>query len=135
MKMFERDDTTARARAMWARSIEGLLRELERQQPLMRSARRLYRRDVAAASAHSLTEIRWVLIDHTAIVRPEAMRRLREFLTDGARSPLYRDDAEHARQVAHELAVAFVVPAGTRATKATPADELERRVPIASGRA
>ena len=78
---------------------------------------RLYRRDVAAACAHSLAEIRRVLVDEGATVGPEAMRRLREFLTDGARSPLYRDDVEQARRTAAELAVAFVVPAHAHRAK------------------
>jgi hypothetical protein len=111
MHLFVRHDTTLRARATWARSIDRLLDEVQQPQPLLRSMRRLYRRDVAAACAGSLTEIRWVLADDTATVRPEAMRRLREFLTDGVRSPLYRADVEQARRTAHELAVAFVVPA------------------------
>jgi hypothetical protein len=111
MKLFTHDDTTPRARALWARSIARLLDEIDRPQPRMRSARPLYRRDVAAACTHSLTEIRWVLVDETAAVRPEAMRRLRTFLTDGAGSPLYHGDPEQARRTAHELAAAFVIPA------------------------
>lgn len=110
MRLFARDDTTMRARAIWARSIARLLEELERPQRLMRMSRPLYRRDVADACAHSLIEIRWVLLDEASTVRPEAMRRLRAFLTEGARSPFYRDDPEKARRAAHELAVAFVVP-------------------------
>jgi hypothetical protein len=102
---------------MWAKSIGRLLDELARPQPPLRSARGLYRLDVAAACAHSLTEIRWVLIDETAAVQPEAMRRLRAFLTDGARSPFYREDAERARRAARELAVAFVVPAHAQPIK------------------
>jgi RecB family exonuclease len=116
MNSFNRDDTTPRARARWAASIERLLVELERPEPLMRGARRLYRRDVAAASAHSLIEIRWVLVDESARVRPEAMRRLREFLSDGAQSPLYGDSPEQARRTAREIAVAFVVPAAAHST-------------------
>jgi hypothetical protein len=133
MTRFSRDDTTPRARAMWARSIDRLLHELERPQPHLRSARRVYRRDVAAACAHSLTEIRWVLIDDTAVVQPETMRRLRTFLTDGARSPFYRDDAERARRAAHELAIAFVVPA--HAQPAKPDGASRRRAPSSGVRA
>jgi hypothetical protein len=129
MKLFARDDTTTRARAIWARSIARLLEELERPQPLMRVARPLYRRDVAVACAHSLIEIQWVLRDEAATVRPEAMRRLRAFLTDGARSPLYRDDPEHALRVAHELAVAFVVPARADVNLPTPVTQ-DARVPV-----
>ena len=110
MKLFARDDTTPRARAMWARSIARLLQDIHRPQSPLRG-RRLYRRDVAAACVRSLTEIRWVLVDDTATVTPETMRRLRAFLTDGAGSPLYRDDPARTRQRARELAIAFVVPA------------------------
>jgi hypothetical protein len=96
---------------MWARSIARLLDESGHPQSLMRSAGRLYRHDVAAACRHSMHEIQRVLLDDAATVRPEAMVRLRAFLTDGARSPLYGDRPEHARRAARELAVAFVVPA------------------------
>ena len=129
MNLFARDDTTTRARARWARSIARLLEDLDRRQPLMRSARPLYRRDVAAACAHPLTEIRWVLVDGTATVRPEAMRRLRAFLTDGTRSPLYRDDPERAQRAAHELAAAFVVSAHSAASLPAEAPE-DARVPV-----
>ncbi|MDX6570606.1 MAG: hypothetical protein QOH15_3184 [Gaiellales bacterium] len=135
MKLFTPDDTTPHARAMWARSIARLLAELERPQSLVRAANRLYRREVAGACAPSLTEIRWVLVDDAATVRPETMRRLRTFLTDGARSPLYHDDPELARRTAHELAVAFVVFAGMHAAPApAPVAEPERE-PLAAGRA
>jgi hypothetical protein len=110
---------------MWARSIARLVQELERPESLLRAATRLYRRDVAAACAPSLNEIRWVLVDDAAAVRPEAMRRLRAFMTDGARSPLYRDEPEHARRTARELAVAFAVFAGPRAEQApAPVEQL-----------
>jgi hypothetical protein len=125
MHFFTRDDTTARARVMWARSIARLVQELERPESLLRAATRLYRRDVAAACAPSLNEIRWVLVDDAAAVRPEAMRRLRAFMTDGARSPLYRDEPEHARRTARELAVAFAFFAGPRAEQApAPVEQL-----------
>jgi hypothetical protein len=130
MNIFERDDTTPRARETWARSIDGLLKDIDRPQPLLRSMRPLYRREVAAASAPSLNEIRWVLADQTTTVRPEAVRRLREFLTDGARSPLFHDDAEQARRRAREIAAAFVVPAGAHATKPSPS--VQERVAAAA---
>ncbi len=133
MPRFSRDDTTPRARATWAKSIDRLLDDLDRPPPRWQSARRLYRRDVAAACVHSLTEIRWVLIDDTAVVRPEAMRRLRTFLTDGACSPFYRDDPEPARRTAHELAIAFVVPAHAHPVK--PEEASQRRASEAGARA
>ena len=76
MKLFHHDDTTPRARATWARSIERLIREIDRPQPLLRSMRPIYRRDVAAAAVPALTEIRWVLIDDQATVEAGARRRI-----------------------------------------------------------
>jgi hypothetical protein len=128
MRVFARDDTTTRARAAWAVAIARLVDELERPESLLRAATRLYRRDVAAACAPSLIEIRRVLVDDAAAVRPEAMRRLRAFMTDGARSLLYRDEPEHARRAARELAVAFTFFAGTRpATGSVPAERVASR--------
>jgi hypothetical protein len=135
MHLFTRDETTRQARARWARSIDRLLAELERPEPLLRSARRLYRRDVAAACANSLIEIQWVLVDQAANVRPEEMRSLRSFLTDGAGSPLYRDDAERAGHLAHELAVAFTVPAPARAPERSPQAATPTRAPVSHARA
>jgi hypothetical protein len=134
MHLHTPDNTpTHRARATWARSIARLLDDLERPRIPLRSMRPLYRRDVAGACAHSLIEVRWVLLDDTAVVRPEAMRRLRSFLTDGTSSPLFGSDPEQARRVAHELAVAFVVPAGAHPAKAATAEAA--RVPAAASRA
>jgi hypothetical protein len=46
-------------------------------------------------------------------------------MTDGARSPLYRDEPEHARRTARELAVAFAFFAGPRAGQApAPVEQL-----------
>jgi hypothetical protein len=129
LNLFVRNDTTARARASWSKSIGHLLSEIDRPQPLLRSMRPLDRRDVAIACAPALTEIRRVLDDSSAPVRPEAMRRLRDFLTDGAGSPLYRDDPEVARRVAHEIASAFVVPAATRDATASQAAEAKEARP------
>jgi hypothetical protein len=126
-------DTTPRARATWAKSIEHLIGEIGRPQPLLRSMRPLYRRDVAAACVPALTEIRWVLVDDTAFVRPEAMARLRGFMTDGGRSPLFRDDPDGARRAARELASAFVIPAGSHATKAAHELEIRERVRVTRG--
>jgi hypothetical protein len=60
-----------------------------------------------------------VLVDASATVRPEAMRRLRELLTDGVRAPLYGDGSELARGTARALAIAFVLQAGAHHPHAT----------------
>jgi hypothetical protein len=115
---------------MWARSIARLVQELERPESLLGGATRLYRRDVAAASAPFLDQIRWVLVDDAAVVRPEAMRRLHAFMTDGARSPLYRDEPEHARRTARELALAFAYFAGPRAAQVPAPVEQQQLEPV-----
>jgi hypothetical protein len=127
LNLFVRNDNTARARANWAKAIGTLLNEIDRPQPRLRSLHPLYRRDVLFACAPALTEIRWVLEDSAAPVRPEAMRRLRDFLTDGASSPFYGDDPLVAGRVAHEIARAFVVPAAMRDTTPSQTAEAERR--------
>jgi hypothetical protein len=113
---FTHNDTTPRARASWARSIDGLLADADRRQPLLRSMRSIFRPAVVRACAPSLLEIRSVLVDPSADVRPETMRRLRDLITDGSRSPLIRGELEPARRVAAELAVAFAVNAHSGAT-------------------
>jgi hypothetical protein len=128
LNLFVRNDTSARARASWSKSIGNLLSEIDRPRPRLRSPRPLYRRDVLLACAPALTEIRWVLEDSAAFVRPEAMRRLRDFLTDGAASPFYGDDPLVAGRVAHEIASAFVVPAAMR--DATPSEAGRRELAL-----
>jgi hypothetical protein len=122
---FNHNDTTPRARARWARSIDGLLAESERRPSPLRS---IFRRDVVRACAPSLLEVRGVLVDPAAEVRPEAMRRLRDFITDGTRSPLIRGELEPARRVAHEPALTFVTDAESGSTPAAPSSTPEQRV-------
>jgi hypothetical protein len=131
MRWFTRDDTTPSARAMWAKSISQLLEDLARPEPPFQLAGPLYRRDVATACAHSLDEIRGVLADDAATVRSEAMRRLRAFMTDGATSPFYGVQPEHARRAGREIAAAFRVPAFASAALPSPVAKRER--PRAAG--
>jgi hypothetical protein len=128
---FNRNDTTPRARVSWARSIDGLLSEAERRQPLLRGMRSIFRPDVVRACAPSLLEIRGVLADQSAEVRPETMRRLRDLITDGTRSPLVRGELEAAHRAAQELALTFVFDAHSGATPAAPSTTLEERAAVA----
>ncbi len=121
------NDTTPRARAGWARSIDSLVADAERRQPTLRSMRSLFRPAVVRACAPSLLEIRTVLVDPSAQVRPEAMRRLRDLVTDGSRSPLIRGELEAARRVAEELAIAFTL----NAHSAAPHAPVEEQVAVA----
>jgi hypothetical protein len=59
-----------------------------------------------------LAKIRAVLADRSRDVEAGPMRRLRAFLADAARSPLYGYDLEQARQAAHELELAFCLQVG-----------------------
>jgi hypothetical protein len=128
---FNHNDTTPRARASWARSIDSLLADADRRQPLLRSMRSIFRPAVVRACAPSLLEIRSILVDPSAEVRPEAMRRLRDFITDGSRSPLIRGELEAARRVAEELAIAFTLNAHSGAAPASPPTTVEERVHVA----
>ena len=129
---FNHNDTTPRARASWARSIDGLLAESERRQPLLRGMRSIFRPPVVRACAPSLLEIRGVLANPSAEVRPEAMRRLRDFITDGTRSPLVRGELEAAQRVAQELAITFAIDARSGATSAAPSTALEQEAAVAA---
>ena len=56
----------------------------------------------------ALHTIKEVLADPARHVAPNAIQKLRAFLTDGASSPLFRDDPDAARLVVEELAEIFV---------------------------
>ena len=87
---------------MRAKPIARLL-STERPQPLMRVSVPLPSRCRRSVCPFLIWRSAGALIDDTAVgasLRP--CGRLREFLTDGARSPLYRDDAEQARRTARD---------------------------------
>jgi hypothetical protein len=111
-RLRDEEEVAPDMRAIWAATIGTLLEEIGRPQPLIQSILLSYRRDVALACAGSLAEIRGVLVDRSVDVAPGPMRRLRAFLADAARSPLYGYDVEQARQTAHQLELAFCVRAG-----------------------
>jgi hypothetical protein len=111
-RLRDEEEVAPDMRATWAETIGSLLEETEKPQPLIRGIRLVYRRDVALACADSLAEIRGALVDRSVDVGPVPMRRLRAFLADAARSPLYGYDREQARRSARELELAFCVRAG-----------------------
>jgi hypothetical protein len=115
MHLSHRDDTSARACGVWVKSINRLERELSRAPVLTLRGNPLYRRRVAKACLPDLLEIRAVLGEAAGSVPPHAMRRLREFLTDGANSPFYDENPESARRGAHELATTFAFYAASAA--------------------
>lgn len=91
-------------RLMWVASIDRTLETACANEG--RSS--LLRPDVVWSCVPALHSIKEVLADPSRDVSPQAIRRLRAFLTDGARSPLFRDDPDKAREAVEALAVAFV---------------------------
>jgi hypothetical protein len=91
---------------MWVASIDRTLESActraERQGP-----RPLMRPDVVWSCVPALHLIKQVLADPARDVAPTAIRRLRSLLTDGATSPLFRDDPDAAREAVEQLATAF----------------------------
>ena len=92
-------------RLMWVASID---RTLEAACAEQGSHRSLIRADVVWSCVPALHAIKGVLADPARHVGPNAIKELRAFLTDGASSPLFRDDPDAARVVVEELAEVFV---------------------------
>jgi hypothetical protein len=90
-------------RLMWVASIDRTLEAA----CTPAAGRSMLRADVVWSCVPALHRIKEVLADPARTVAPQAIRRLRAFLTDGASSPLFRDDPEAARQAVEALAVAF----------------------------
>ena len=64
---------------------------------------RVARPVVVLSAASALSAVADALRDADAVMTPEAIEELRRFMTDGAQSPLYRDDALAARRAAENL--------------------------------
>jgi hypothetical protein len=105
--IFHRDPTSRRERVTLATGIA----RLENEQRPLRGGLRAFRplRDprVVAEVYPDLTRIRHTLLDMDVDVSPISMTVLRDFLTDGASSPLYRRNPMAARRAARELAAGF----------------------------
>jgi hypothetical protein len=91
-------------RLMWVASIDRTLEACA--EPT--SQRSLIRPEVVWSCVPALHAIKGVLADPARHVGPNAIKELRAFLTDGASSPLFRDDPDAARVVVEELAEVFV---------------------------
>jgi hypothetical protein len=88
-------------RAGLADTIDGAIRDAAGTSvpPRYRVARPV----VVLSAASALSAVADALRDADAVVAPEAIEELRRFMTDGAQSPLYRDDALAARRAADDL--------------------------------
>ena len=95
-------------RTVWARSIDGAIKDAARPARPLRS--RIARPAVVLAAAPELSAVAAILRDETATVSLEAIAAVRAFMTDGIDSPLYGRDPLAARRGAEQLRRVFVTP-------------------------
>ena len=83
-------EVTMDEREVWARSVDGALKDATRPSTMVRS--RLTRPAVVLAAAPTLSAVAAVLRDDRVSVSREAIDAVRQFITDGIDSPLYGRD-------------------------------------------
>jgi hypothetical protein len=105
--LFQRDPTSPHQRRQLAAAIGHLATEARRDPRGPRAFRALRDRRVVEAAYPDLARIRQSLLAADVAVSPIAMTLLRDFLTQGADSPLFGRDPAAARTGARELAVGF----------------------------
>ena len=89
-------EVTLDEREVWARSVDGAIKDASRPSTMVRS--RLTRPDVVIAAAPSLAAVAAALRDEDATVSRAAIDAVRRFITDGIDSPLYGRDPLAARR-------------------------------------
>ena len=94
-------DVTMDEREVWARSVDGALKDAANPSTMVRS--RLTRPAVVFAAAPALSAVAAVLRDDKVAVSREALDAVRKFITDGIDSPLYGRDPLAARRGADAL--------------------------------
>ena len=94
-------EVTLDEREVWARSIDGALKDATSPSTMVRS--RLTRPAVVLAAAPTLSAVAAVLRDDRVAVSREAIDAVRHFITDGIDSPLYGRDPLAARRGADAL--------------------------------
>jgi hypothetical protein len=94
-------EVTMRERSVWARSIDGVIKDASRPSTPIRY--RLTRPAVVAGAELSLAAVAATLRDEHVTVSREALDAVRSFITDGAGSPLYGSDPLAARRAADAL--------------------------------
>ena len=94
-------EVTMDEREVWARSIDGALKDATSPSTMVRS--RLTRPAVVLAAAPTLSAVAAVLRDDRVSVSREAIDAVRQFITDGIDSPLYGRDPLAARRGADAL--------------------------------
>jgi len=94
-------EVTMDEREVWARSVEGAIKDASRPSTMVRS--RLTRPAVVLAAAPALSAVAAVLRDDEVAVSRNAIDAVRAFITDGVDSPLYGRDPLAAHRAADEL--------------------------------
>ncbi|MDP9255998.1 MAG: hypothetical protein M3Q31_05520 [Actinomycetota bacterium] len=94
-------DVTMDERRVWARSVEGAIKDASR--PSTPFRRSLTRPAVVIGAAPGLSAVAAVLRDDKIAVSREAIDAVRTFMTDGIDSPLYGSDPLAARRGAEAL--------------------------------
>ena len=89
-------EVTMDEREVWARSVEGALKDASRPSTIVRS--RLTRPAVVLAAAPALAAVAAVRRDEEVAVSREAIDAVRAFITDGIDSPLYGRDPLAAQE-------------------------------------
>jgi hypothetical protein len=99
------DEVTLDEREVWARAIDGAVRDATRSSVPARN--RVARPGVVLAAAPALSTVATVLRDEDVSVSREAIDAVRKFMTDGIVSPLYGRDTLAARRGADALRSLF----------------------------
>ena len=94
-------EVTMDEREVWARSVDGALKDASSPSTMVRS--RLTRPAVVLAAAPTLSAVAAVLRDDHVVVSREAMDAVKKFISDGIDSPLYGRDPLAARRGADAL--------------------------------
>jgi hypothetical protein len=99
-------------REVWARSLDGAIKDASRPSTMVRS--RLTRPAVVIAAAPALAAVAAALRDEQTTVSRDAIDAVRKFITDGIDSPLYGRDPLAARRSADALLSRFTDAARKR---------------------
>ena len=98
---------TMRERLRWARSIDKLVEDAKRRPSLYRQFRPIVRPEMTRAVEPDMLAIAGALRDERQPVSRAALSELREFMTDGATSPLFGVHLTRAAFVAARLRDGF----------------------------
>jgi hypothetical protein len=112
----EAGKVTTDERTVWARSIEGAIKDASRPSTFVRL--RLTYPAVVVAAAPALSAVAAALRDEeNVVVSREALDAVRKFMSDGIDSPLYGRDPLAARRVADEVRTLVVTGRITRRSR------------------